>query len=152
MFIQKFSDGDFIILLLYVDDILIVGRNTSRINELKKQLSKFFAMKDLGHAKQILGMTITRHRDSKKLYLSQEKYIKKVLQRFNMDGAKPVASPLALHFKLSIKQCPSSDEEREEMEKVPYASAVGSLMYAMVCTRPHCSCGWYGESVSLKSW
>ena len=60
-------------------------------------------MKDLGHAKQILGMTITRHRDSKKLYLSQEKYIKKVLQRFNMDGAKPVASPLAPHFKLSTK-------------------------------------------------
>ena len=51
VFVQKFSDDDFIILLLYVDDILIVGKNALRINELKKQLSKFFAMKDLGLAK-----------------------------------------------------------------------------------------------------
>jgi hypothetical protein len=53
-----------------------------------------------------------------------------------MNKAKPVGSPLAGHFKLSSKQCPSSKTEREEMKKVPYASAVGSLMYAMVCTRP----------------
>ena len=53
-----------------------------------------------------------------------------------MDKAKAVSCPLANHFKLSSKQCPSTDKEKEEMEKVPYASAVGSLMYAMVCTRP----------------
>ena len=103
VFVQKFSDDDFIILLLYVDDILIVGKNALRINELKKQLSKFFAMKDLGPAKQILGMTVTRYRDSKKLYLSQEKYIKKVLQRFGMNDAKCVSSSFAPHFKLSTK-------------------------------------------------
>ena len=136
VFVRRFSDDDFIILLLYVDDMLIVGKNASRIDELKKQLSKSFAMKDLGHAKQILGMRITRSRGDRKLHLSQEKYIKKVLQRFNMIGAKSVASPLAPHFRLSIDHCPSTDKEKEEMEKVPYASAVGSLMYAMVCTRP----------------
>ena len=136
VFVQNFSCDDFIILLLYVDDILIVSRNASRIDELKKQLSKFFAMKDLGHAKQILGMMITRDRNSRKLYLSQEKYIKKVLQRFGFDEAKPVTSPLAPHFKLSIKQRPTTDKEKQEMERVPYASVVGSLMYAMVCTRP----------------
>jgi ATP-binding cassette subfamily B (MDR/TAP) protein 1 len=53
-----------------------------------------------------------------------------------MNNSKPVCSPLARHFKLSSMQCPSSDEERNETKKVPYASAVGSLMYAMVCTRP----------------
>ncbi|XP_072067879.1 retrovirus-related Pol polyprotein from transposon TNT 1-94 [Arachis hypogaea] len=135
VFVQKFSDNDFIILLLYVDDILIVGKNALRINELKKQLSKFFAMKDLGPAKQILE-TITRYRDSKKLYLSQEKYIKKVLQRFGMNDSKCVASSFAPHFKLSTKQCPTTDEEKQAMDEIPYASAVGSLMYAMVYTRP----------------
>ena len=53
-----------------------------------------------------------------------------------MDKAKVVSCPLTNHFKLSSKQCPSTDKEKEEMDKVPYASAVGSLMYAMVCTRP----------------
>ena len=53
-----------------------------------------------------------------------------------MDKAKPVNCPLAGHFKLSSSQCPTSDEEKNEMQKIPYASAVGYLMYAMVCTRP----------------
>ena len=53
-----------------------------------------------------------------------------------MAKSKRVNTPLAGHFKLSSAQCPTSDEEQEEMKQIPYASAVGSLMYAMVCTRP----------------
>ena len=58
VFVQKFSDDDFVILLLYVDDILIVGRNVSRTDKLKKKLSKSFSMKDLGLVKKILGIRI----------------------------------------------------------------------------------------------
>jgi hypothetical protein len=53
-----------------------------------------------------------------------------------MSNSKHVCSPLASHFKLRSKQCPSSDEEKDEMKKVSYASVVGSLMYVMVYTRP----------------
>ena len=136
VFVQKFSHDDFIILLLYVDDMLIIGKNVSRIKELKKQLSRSFAMKDLGPAKRILGIRIFRDRAKKKLSLSQEQYIEKVLERFNMSKAKVVSPPLAMHFKLDAHQSPSTDEEKEEMRRVPYSSAVRSLMYAMVCTRP----------------
>ena len=52
---------------------------------------------------------------------------------------KPVSTPLAPHFKLSASQCPKTEEEQEYMSKVPYSNAVGSLMYAMVCTRPYLS-------------
>lgn len=65
----KIFDDDFIFLLLYVDDILIVGKNISIIIELKKELCKSFAMKELGHAKQILGMRITCLKDGRKIYL-----------------------------------------------------------------------------------
>jgi len=75
VFVQKFSDDDFIIPLFYVDD----GKNASWIELLKKQLNKSFTMKDLGIAKQILGIKITQDRDAKKLFLSQEKYIEKIL-------------------------------------------------------------------------
>ncbi|KAD6119896.1 hypothetical protein E3N88_11167 [Mikania micrantha] len=136
VFFQRFGDDDFIILLLYVDDMLIVGKNADRILQLKKELSKSFSMKDLGPAKQILGIRITRDRPSKKLHMSQEQYIERVLCRFNMANAKVVSSPLTPNFKLTDKDCPSSEKEIEEMDRVPYASAVGSLMYAMVCTRP----------------
>ena len=67
--------------------------------------------------------------------MSQEQYIENVLERFNMSQAKVVSSLLASHFKLSSKHSPSTDKENEDMRRVSYASVVGSLMYAMVCTR-----------------
>ena len=63
----KGSSDNFIILLLYVDDMLIIGQDTSKIKKLKGELSKSFAMKNLGLVKQILGMKITRDRKHGKL-------------------------------------------------------------------------------------
>ena len=53
-----------------------------------------------------------------------------------MQHAKLVSMPLANHFKLTKKSCPVSEKEKNEMSTIPYSSAVGSLMYLMVCTRP----------------
>ena len=94
-------------------------------------------MKDLGATKQILGMRITRDMKNRKLTLSQIEHIQKVLKRFNMQNAKPVTTPLDDDFKLSKETCPKTQEEMDYMYKVPYASVVGSLTYAMVCTRPN---------------
>jgi hypothetical protein len=134
-----FNDGTIILLMLYVDDMLIACRDMSKINELKRLLGREFDMKDLGVAKKILGMEIKRDRKAGKLWLSQKRYIHKVLEKFSMLDAKAVSTPLASHFVLSAKQCPSTDAEMEEMVKVPYANAVGCLMYAMVYTRPDIS-------------
>ena len=134
-YFKKF-DNNFIILLLYVDDMLVAGSNMQEIVNLKQKLSKQFEMKDLGAAKQILGMRIKRDTNSRTLLLSQDKYIDKVLSRFNMQNAKVVSTPLGVHFRLSKEQSPKTEEERAYMAKVPYASAIGSLMYVMVCTRP----------------
>ncbi|KAE8703438.1 cytochrome P450 71A9-like [Hibiscus syriacus] len=133
-YIKRF-DNNFIILLLYVDDMLVAGSDMQEIINLKQKLSKQFAMKDLGTAKQILGMRIKRDTKSGTLMLSQAEYINKVLSRFNMQDAKPVSTPLGVHFRLSKEQSPKTEEERAHMVKVSYASTIGSLMYAMVCTR-----------------
>ena len=132
---RKFSDDDFIILLLYVDDMLIIGHDSSKIDRLKRQLSKSFSMKDLGSTKHVLGMKISRYKKNKKLWLSQESYIEKVLERFNICKVKAVYSPLARHLKLISEQCPTSEKDMKEMNKVPYTFSIGSLMYAIVCTR-----------------
>lgn len=130
------DDNDFIILLLYVDDMLIAGPNKDRIQELKAQLAREFEMKDLGPANKILGMQIHRDRNNRKIWLSQENYLNKILRRFNMQDCKPISTPLPVNFKLSSSMSPSNEVERREMSRVPYASAVGSLMFAMICTRP----------------
>ncbi|KAH9725713.1 hypothetical protein KPL70_007982 [Citrus sinensis] len=132
---KRFEDNDFIILLLYVDDMLIAGPNKDRIQELKAQLAREFEMKDLGPANKILGMQIHRDRNNRKIWLSQKNYLKKILRRFNMQDCKSISIPLPVNFKLSSSMCPSNEVERKEMSRVPYASAVGSLMFAMICTR-----------------
>ncbi|KAG9441314.1 hypothetical protein H6P81_017168 [Aristolochia fimbriata] len=136
VYLQRFNDGDYIILTLYVDDMLVAGTNMKKIDDLKKRLANQFSMKDLGEAKQLLGMQITRDKKKKKLWLSQEGYVKKVLERFNMHESKAVTTTLGSQFKLSKEQGAKSDEEIAHMKTVPYASAIGSLMYAMVSTRP----------------
>ena len=114
--------------------MLVAGSNMQEINVLKRKLANSFAMKDLGAAKQILGMRIKRDRKNHKLTLSRSEYIEKVLEIFRLQDAKPVSTPLASHFKLTKDMCPKTQEEINYMSKVPY-STVGSLMYAMVCTR-----------------
>ena len=132
----KKCNEDIIYLLLYVDDMLIASKSMTRISELKVELIKEFNMKDLGNAQRNLGMEIQRDRKQRVLRLSQTQYIEKVLSRFGMEKAKPVATPLGSQFQLSRDLCPSSDEDKRDMANIPYSSAVGSLMYAMVCTRP----------------
>ena len=135
-----------IYLLLYVDDMLIACHDKEEINHLKKLLRREFEMKELGEAKRILGMDIIRNRSKKSLFLTQQSYIQKVLVRFGMNYGKQVQTPLASHFKLSAAQCPQTEAEQQKMACIPYSSAVGSLMYAMVLTRPDIS-----HDVSLVS-
>ena len=97
-------------------------------------MSEHFAMKDLGEAKQILRMRISMDREACTLKLSQEEYVKRVLSRFSMQDVKPMGSLLASHFKLLKEQYLLTDEERKSMQRVPYALAIGSLMYDIVCT------------------
>jgi len=102
-YVKKYVNN-YIILGLYVDDILIVGANMAEIDRLKKQLSENFEMKDLGPAKQILSMRISRDRSEGILNLSQKKYIEKLLSRFNVGNAKTRNTPLGTHLKFSKRQ------------------------------------------------
>jgi len=85
-------------------------------------------------------MEIEQDQKGGKVSLTRRGYLKKVLQKFNINGdAKSVCTPLAPHFKLKATMPLTSNEEREYMPNVPYASAFGSLMHTMVCTRPDMS-------------
>ena len=92
-------------------------------------------MKDLGAPKKILGMHVHRNRLERKSFLSQKKYIEKVLKRFDILDVKSVKTPLAAHFRLSADLSPQIDKDDKYISRVPNASTVGSIMYAMVCTR-----------------
>jgi hypothetical protein len=106
------------------------------MSSIKMWLSSHFAMKDLGEASYILGIKLFRDRKKRLLRLSQVNYIDKILVRFSMQDSKKGFSPFRHGVHLSKKICPKTQEEREKMRNCPYALAIGSLMYAMLCTRP----------------
>src|SRR5665213_3004577 len=96
-------------------------------------------MKDLGEAAYILGVRIYRDRSKNLLGLSQSTYIDKVLKLFSMHDSKKGFLPMSSGIPYSKAQCPTSSEDKNAMSIVPYASAVGSIMYAMICTCPDVS-------------
>jgi len=93
----------------------------------------------MGEASYVIGIKIHRDRNRGILGLSQEAYINKVRERFNMKNCSPSVAPIVKGDKFELSQCPQNNFEREHMKKIPYVSAVGSLMYAQVCTRPDIS-------------
>ncbi|KAI5314256.1 hypothetical protein L3X38_043432 [Prunus dulcis] len=135
----KVDKSRFIFLVLYVDDILLASSDFQLLLETKTMLSNSFDMKDLGEAHYVLGIEIKRNRSRKLLGLSQLNYINKVLKRFNMEACSPGDLPIGKGDRPSRDQCPMTEQEQANMKNKPYASLVGSLMYAQVCTRPDLS-------------
>ena len=135
--VYKKEDGKVVVfLVLYVDDILIIGNDIGVMSTVKVWLSSNFDMKDLGEANYILGIKLLRDRQKRVIGLSQASYIDKILVKFSMQDSKKGIIPFRHEICLSKDQGPKTSEEIQRMENVPYASAVGSLMYVMVCTRP----------------
>lgn len=121
-----FFDTELVYLLLYVDDILLIGRNNVRLENIKQALKNNFDMTDLGNLQTFLGINFKR--EEEKIYMSQTPYILNLLKRFNMENCNPVSTPMEIKME---ENC----EEKIDAE-IPYRELVGCLMYLMITTRP----------------
>ncbi|GJU87401.1 retrotransposon protein, putative, ty1-copia subclass [Tanacetum coccineum] len=133
---RKASWSNVTFLILYVDDIIIMGNHIPSLQSVKDYLGKCFAMKDLGEAAFILGIKIYRDRSKRLIGLSQNAYMDKILKRYKMDNSKRGTIPMQERLDLNKSQGAQTPKEVNRMKNVPYASAVGSIMYAVRCTRP----------------
>jgi hypothetical protein len=132
----KIKGSMFIILVLYVDDILLASSDKNLLFEIKGFLSSNFDMKDLGDASYELGIQIHRDRTRGVLGLSQKAYIKNVLKGYNMHECSGMTILFIKGDKLGTFQSPRNQLEIDEMKLIPYASAARSIMYIQVCTHP----------------
>ncbi|KAK5666830.1 hypothetical protein QVD99_8733 [Batrachochytrium dendrobatidis] len=124
------KSDSFVIIAIYVDDILFIGNNRELLDVSKGKLFKEFSMKDLGPIHTCLNIRIIRDRVKRTISISQEHYLKDVLKRFYMLDCKPVATPIESGTNLTASL------PTEPVTDAPYREAVGALMYAMVATRP----------------
>ena len=154
---KRHQDKVIIFLVLYVDDILLIGNDVGIIPSVKIWLSSQFDMKDFNEAWYILGIKLWWNRKNSMLGLSQTGYIDKILKRFSMQNSKKGLLLFKHGIPLSNDQRPKTLEEEKKMRQIPSTSAVGSLMYAMLCTRPdiYYSVGmvsWYQSNLGPKHW
>ncbi|GJX50438.1 retrotransposon protein, putative, ty1-copia subclass [Tanacetum coccineum] len=106
------------------------------LQDVKSYLGRCFSMKDLGEAAYILGIKIYRDTSRRLNGLCQSAYIEKILKIFHMENSKRGSIPMQEKLRLSKSQGASTPAELKRMQNVPYALAVGSIMYAVRCTRP----------------
>nr|GEV00619.1 hypothetical protein [Tanacetum cinerariifolium] len=133
---QKANGSNVTFLILYVDDIIIMGNHIPSSQSVKDYLGKCFAMKDLEEATFILGIKIYKDRSKRLIGLCQNAYMDKILKRYKMDISKRGHIPMQERLDLNKTQGASTLKKVKRIQNVPYASAVGSIMYAVRCTRP----------------
>ncbi|KAG6590623.1 Integrase catalytic core protein [Phytophthora cinnamomi] len=95
----KVVDGECVLLLVYVDDVLVTGSSAEMIAEVKRQLKSRFEMTDSGKCSFILGIEVVDNANGS-VTLSQARYINDILERFGMQDCKPAASPVDISMKL----------------------------------------------------
>jgi Reverse transcriptase (RNA-dependent DNA polymerase)/gag-polypeptide of LTR copia-type/Integrase core domain/GAG-pre-integrase domain len=133
LFVLHYKDRS-VYVLVYVDDMLVAGKQLSDVEHVKQMLLDIFDARDLSEATYFLGMEIERDRPAGSLKLSQKKYAGDVVARFGMLDARPASVPLNPGVKLS-----RSGEGALDLSACPYREVIGSLMYLSVCTRPDIS-------------
>ncbi|KAK9100306.1 hypothetical protein Scep_023736 [Stephania cephalantha] len=123
----KEMKNSFVIVCLYVDDMLIMSSSKDAIMSTKKMLNSSFDMKDLGLADVILGIQIKRNNEG--YILTQSHYVEKILKRFNQFDCKPAPTPFDANYHLK-------KNSKESVCQLEYSQVIGSLMYLMNSTRP----------------
>lgn len=125
----KSSENTVSIIVLYVDDMLFLCNDMNEMNFIKERMTLEFEIKDLGSVENFMGIEIQRDRKHRILTLSQEKYARDILMRFDMIDSKPRAIPIEVNLDLN-------DENDTVPTEHPYRELLGSLMYLMLGTRP----------------
>ena len=129
-----------IIIGIFVDDIIILYKQNDELEwlESKNSFMNAFKMKDLNDAEWILGIRVIRDRTNRTIKLDHEIQINKTLEIFRMTDCNPVKTPSEL-IKLTLQDCPTTEEEKQKMNHIPFKSLVGSLQYIALSTRPDIS-------------
>ena len=95
---MKTKDGRLAIVLVYVDDLIVIGAYSEEIQRTRENLPVRFQMKEFGELKHFLGLEVERTKEG--LFLGQQKYAKDLLQRYEMIDCKPMSTPIDPNVRL----------------------------------------------------
>ena len=122
---------DFVIIAIYVDDMLFFSNNVDMLEREKSAIGKRFHIEDLGELHYVLGMSVKRNRRLRTLSISQKTYLQGVLKRFDMENCRSVSTPLEFG-----KKYEALSEEDNPVGVKGYQIAIECLNYATLISRP----------------
>ncbi|GKB12173.1 retrotransposon protein, putative, ty1-copia subclass [Tanacetum coccineum] len=143
---QKASGSNVTFLILYVDDIIIMGNHIPSLQSVKNYLGKCFSMKDLGEAAFILGIKIYRDRSKRLIGLSQNAYMDKILKRYKMDNSKRGTIPMQKRLDLNKSQAGFNRRNTKDMFLV-----YGGNPKAELRVDCYCNAGFETDIDDMKS-
>jgi hypothetical protein len=126
----RHHNSDIAIVAVHVDDMTVLTSSPALMEQVESELNSEFSIKKLGEIRQLLGMEITRTKNS--IRLTQVQYITKILEKYQMDKCNPVATPIDPNVTLAKLPDGTSYPEIQHV----YQHMVGSLLYAAITTRP----------------
>ena len=125
--------GPNLIIAVYVDDIMMIGRYETIIKDFKKQINERFDIKDIGEATDYLGIEIKRDKAAGTLKIHQTRYCKALLKKYGMEQCNPTKTPIHEAIKLDLVYPDKEILDQEGIHR--YQSIIGSLTFAMQATR-----------------
>ena len=143
---------DMMFIGVYVDDLILVARNEKQLNQVKEKLSNKFDIKDLGELKYFLGMKVEQNKETRSIWIGQPAYTENLLKRLGMQDSKPTSTPVEASSKFQ-----SAASQAEPVNQKEYQSAIGSLMYLAVSTRPDIAfavnnLAWFNSKPQKEHW
>lgn len=129
--LYRSKGGEMAYVAVYVDDLVIAAASDEAVQVVKDQLSASFDMKDMGRLHHFLGMKIVQDPKNNSVWIGQDRYTKDVLAKYGMENCKPALTPMDP----GVKPLPGKDTD-ERFDPAVYQSAVGSLLFLSVATRP----------------
>jgi hypothetical protein len=131
----SWGQGGFVAGGFWVDDFVGVG-DGAELEKLAKGLDAKYGITGFGEARWVLGMSVERDRDAGVVCISQDAFIDGILNRFGLADAVPVSSPMVPGLRLSTSDCPTQQEDIDDMSTRPYRELVGCLSWLALVTRP----------------
>ena len=138
LYVHTNLEGEIFVVAVYVDNIILGGKSESKLNQVKRELSQKFEMKDLGPLHHFLGVKVIQDQLNESIWVGQPTYTERILHRFDIHNSNPVSSPVNPDVKLNACENPD-DVCNQEM----YQAVVGSLNQNQtrycICCKQRCS-------------
>ena len=152
------GSGDvLVIILLYVDDLIFIGPNLDVVKKAQDKIGARFKTMDLGELNHLLGIKFTRNWEKKTLELDQKAFIEQAMERYEMKDLRERLTPTLNSERSKEPSEEASAWEEEQLKKIPYREAVGTLLYLARWTRPDIAaavgiCGRRVANYRMKDW